>query len=54
MVIFLPTACDIINVKNKLNKIFDRFDYDFFFSTLQKLEYVDEFAHMIKVAFTKI
>ena len=54
MVIFLPTACDIINVKNKLNKIFDRFDYNFFFSTLQKLEYVDKFAHMIKVACTKI
>ena len=35
-------------------KTFDRFDWDFVFSALQKFHYGDKFIHLIKFVFTKI
>ena len=35
-------------------KSFDRVDWDFIFSALQKFRYDNKFIHMIKVAYTKI
>ena len=35
-------------------KVFDRVDWDFVVSALQKFGYKDKFIHIIKVAFTII
>ena len=50
----LFTICDITDVPNKLKNTYDRVDWDFVCTALQKFENWEKFIHMIKVAFTKI
>ena len=56
---------DIVDVSNKLNKnlsvmpldflkVFDRTDWDFISSILQKFGYGEKFIHMIKVSYSNI